>query len=75
MTWTKDDFEPYLKVVFDSFGSDRLMIGSDWPVCMLASDYGGTMQIIIDYIAHLNQKEKALILGETALNVYNIPFE
>ena len=48
--WSRSDFVPYLDVVFDTFGPSRLMIGSDWPVCTLASDYKKTMQIIIDYI-------------------------
>ena len=41
--WTPDQIRPYLDVAFDCFGAERLMIGSDWPVCTVAADYGRTM--------------------------------
>jgi len=37
--WKEEDFTPYLKVVFEAFGEDRLMFGSDWPVCLLNGTY------------------------------------
>src|SRR4051812_13374852 len=37
--WKPEDFQPFLDVVFEAFGVDRLMFGSDWPVCLLAGDY------------------------------------
>ncbi|MCX6259515.1 MAG: amidohydrolase family protein [Bacteroidia bacterium] len=70
--WSKDDFVPYLDVIFDSFGPSRLMIGSDWPVCTLASDYKNTLQILFDYIACYSQADKDLILGRNAERIYNI---
>src|SRR5699024_6709537 len=48
--WQADDFKPYLDVVFDAFGPERLMFGSDWPVCTLAASYGEVTEIIQDYI-------------------------
>jgi L-fuconolactonase len=70
--WSQNDFVPYLDVVFDSFGSSRLMIGSDWPVCTLASDYKETMQIIIDYIACKNEADWELIMGRNAERIYSL---
>src|SRR5215831_12123882 len=43
--WCEDDFKPYLDAVFDAFGPDRLMFGSDWPVCLLAGAYARTAEI------------------------------
>jgi L-fuconolactonase len=70
--WSKDDFVPYLDVIFDTFGPSRLMIGSDWPVCSLASDYKNTMQIIFDYITCYSQADRELILGRNAERIYNL---
>jgi L-fuconolactonase len=70
--WIKSDFVPYLDVIFDSFGPSRLMTGSDWPVCLLASEYLDTMQIIVDYIASKSQAERELIMGGNAERIYNL---
>jgi L-fuconolactonase len=73
--WNKDDFVPYLDVMFGSFGQSRLMIGSDWPVCTVASDYRKTMQIVIDYIASESQTTGELIMGKNAVRIYNLKDE
>jgi L-fuconolactonase len=70
--WSRSDFVPYLDVIFDSFGPSRLMIGSDWPVCTLASDYKETIQIIIDYIALNSETDRELIMGGNAEKIYNL---
>ncbi len=71
-TWKKDDFKKYLDVIFDSFGTKRLMIGSDWPVCLLAARYEQTVEIISDYISGLNQSEKENIMGNNAVRFYKL---
>ena len=70
--WRREDFEPYLDVIFSSFGPSRLMIGSDWPVCTLASDYRETMQIVIDYVAKKYLTEREMIMGGNAERIYNL---
>ncbi|MDP4224495.1 MAG: amidohydrolase family protein, partial [Bacteroidota bacterium] len=70
--WRKEDFTPYLDVIFESFGPSRLMIGSDWPVCTVASGYHETMQIVIDYIGGSSQNDQELILGRNAKIIYNL---
>lgn len=70
--WSKSDLVPYLDVIFDTFGPSRLMIGSDWPVCTLASEYKETMQIIIDYIASKSEADRELIMGMNAERIYNL---
>ena len=48
--WQPEDFHRYLDIVIEAFGTDRVMIGSDWPVCTLSGDYASTMGIVIDYV-------------------------
>jgi len=47
--WQAQTFEPYLQHVLEAFGADRLMIGSDWPVCTLAADYVRAMSLVLDW--------------------------
>jgi L-fuconolactonase len=70
--WKLDDFTPYLDVVFDAFGPDRLMIGSDWPVCRQAASYKLTMGVVLAYIASLSEDEKSAVLGDTARRWYSL---
>jgi len=70
--WKPEDFMPFLKVVFEAFGTDRLMIGSDWPVCLLAGDYQRVNTLTIEYIENLSTQEIAAIMGGNACRFYNI---
>jgi L-fuconolactonase len=47
--WTPEDFVPYLEVVFEAFGVERLMFGSDWPVCLLAAGYEQVFSLVRDF--------------------------
>ncbi len=71
-SWTPDDLEPYLNVVLEAFGPDRLMIGSDWPVCLVAGSYGSVMNVVVDFIERLSNGEQARILGGTCCEVYGL---
>jgi len=71
--WKRGDFRPYLDVVFDAFGPQRLMIGSDWPVCSLAASYESAMGIVLGYIAQLPAAEQHGILGANCARVYRLP--
>ncbi|CAA9283092.1 MAG: L-fuconolactone hydrolase [uncultured Adhaeribacter sp.] len=70
--WQPADLRPYLETALDLFGPDRLLIGSDWPVCRLAGEYESVMQIVQDFIAALTPTERANILGLNAARFYNI---
>lgn len=70
--WKADDFKPYLDVVFDAFDVDKLMFGSDWPVCTLAADYKEVFQLLDDYIRPLTEDEQHLIMGGNAQKFYNL---
>lgn len=70
--WKKNDFEPYLDTCLELFGADRLMIGSDWPVCLLAAEYDEVIGIIEDYLDGLSQTEYQDIMGQTAVEFYQL---
>ena len=70
--WTPATFAPYLDVVFEAFGADRIMIGSDWPVCRVAGNYQDTMNVVIDYISQASVDEQGAILGGNAIRFYGL---
>lgn len=70
--WKVSDIVPYLDVVFDAFGPERLMFGSDWPVCLVAADYDQVWEIIKKYIAQFRKDDQEKILGINALKFYNL---
>ena len=70
--WQSADFTYYLDVVFDCFGPDRLMIGSDWPVCTLAGDYSQVMLLVLDYLKQFVKTAKQKVSGENCAWVYGI---
>lgn len=71
-TWKPGHFVPYLDVVFESFGTERIMFGSDWPVCLLAGSYVQVYQLVADYTDALSQIEQAALFGENATRFYNL---
>jgi L-fuconolactonase len=70
--WKRDDFRPFLEVVLDAFGPDRLLFGSDWPVCLLAAEYADVAGIVEDFTAGLTADERRAIWGGTARRVYGL---
>ncbi len=71
-TWSAQDLEPYIEKAVELFGVDRLMFGSDWPVCLLAGDYASVWRETNIALAGLNEPERRAILGGTAQRVYRI---
>jgi L-fuconolactonase len=70
--WTPEEIKPYLDVIFEAFGPDRLMFGSDWPVCLLAASYSQVFHLIRDYIAQCPPGGQDAILGLNAMRFYRI---
>ena len=70
--WKEDNFKQYLDIVTESFGTKRLMIGSDWPVCTLSGNYSATMNIVINYAYQFSKEISDGILGGNCINFYKI---
>ncbi|MHC1763159.1 MAG: amidohydrolase [Verrucomicrobiia bacterium] len=68
--WKPEDFRPYLDVVFEAFGTDRVMFGSDWPVCLLAADYSRVLKLVTDYVNRLTIADQERFFGGTAALCY-----
>lgn len=64
--WKVEEIVPYLDVVFDAFGANRLMMGSDWPVCLVAASYERTLSVTTNYIDRYSAESRAGILGGNA---------
>jgi L-fuconolactonase len=71
-SWKQKDFEPYIDVVLKNFGADRVMYGSDWPVCLVAARYDQQLGILEQCIEALTTSEKQKIMGENATRFYNL---
>ena len=70
--WGPADFDPYLDVVFESFGVDRLMFGSDWPVCLLAASYAQVKDLVENYLDRKAPAAKEKIFGANAIRFYDL---
>ena len=70
--WRPQDFRPYLETALEAFGPERLMFGSDWPVCLVAADYAEVVGLCRNFVAGLSAAEQANIWGGTAARVYGI---
>ena len=70
--WKPADLKSYLDVVFETFAAERIMIGSDWPVCLLCGEYSEVIGVVREYIQSLSQNEIKRVMGDTAMEVYGI---
>lgn len=70
--WQRTDFLPVLDTALAAFGPDRLMFGSDWPVCLLSAEYADVMGIIEDFVQALSPTEQDQIWGTTARRFYRL---
>ena len=70
--WTIEQLEPYVETVLDAFGPERLLFGSDWPVCTVASTYDRWISVVKQWIAGLSANEQEMILGGNAQQFYGL---
>jgi L-fuconolactonase len=70
--WRPDHLKPYLDVALESFGPERLMIGSDWPVCTVAASYSEVMGTVIELIDKLAGQASQAVLGGTAARFWRL---
>jgi len=71
--WTAADLQPYIAHALDTFGPERLMFGSDWPVATLATDYARWLQTAVTALHALNEAEKDRIFYGNARDFYRLP--
>jgi len=71
--WTPEQIAPYIDVAFEAFGPGRLMIGSDWPVCLVAGTYGRVMDIVKTYLARYSSEIQEGVLGGNAQRFWKLP--
>ncbi|MCX2838689.1 amidohydrolase family protein [Salinimicrobium sp. MT39] len=71
-SWKTPDFFPILEVVIDAFGVDRLIFGSDWPVCLSAASYSEVNGIIEKFFSSYSKEDKEKIFGKNAAEFYNL---
>jgi L-fuconolactonase len=70
--WTAEDVHRYIHAALDSFGADRLMIGSDWPVCTVAAGYSQVIDLVRTAVSDRSPSERAAIMGGTARTFWNL---
>jgi len=66
-TWSPAQIHPYMELVLNAFGSERIMFGSDWPVCLVAGNYTTTKDLVSNFISNLSKDEQSAIMGENAI--------
>lgn len=71
-SWSVADLRPYAATVLELFGPDRVMFGSDWPVCLLAAPYAGVVHAAEQVTADLDTEARTAVFGGTARRVYGI---
>ena len=71
-TWTPAQLRPYFDAAIEAFGPQRLMFGSDWPVCLVASDYARWVKCVREYAAGLSPAERERLFGGTAIEAYKL---
>jgi L-fuconolactonase len=70
--WKQEDFIPYFDIVVNAFNADRIMFGSDWPVCLLGSNYEDVLNVTGEYFSSFTQSEQDKVFGTNAIEFYNL---
>ncbi len=71
-TWTPETFYPYLDEMLEAFGPDRLLYGSDWPVCLVAATYEEVAGIVHSWASRLSAQEQEAVFGKNAIRFYQL---
>ncbi|MCW3805856.1 amidohydrolase family protein [Plebeiibacterium marinum] len=70
--WREEDLQPYFDVVLELFSPDRLLFGSDWPVCLVGIKYGRWVELVKKQVKRLSEDEQDAILKQNAIRVYGL---
>ena len=71
-TWSKEDLRPFVDRALELFGPQRLMFGSDWPVCHLAASYSQVLDCFQSILQDLSEQERARIFDDNATEFYQL---
>ncbi len=74
-SWTYEALLPYMEVVMNAFGPERILLGSDWPVCRLAGEYSEVMKIVPEFIDSMDKTDQEKILYRNAVDCYQLKIE
>ena len=70
--WREDELAPFARVALDAFGPQRLLYGSDWPVCLVAASYVRWFDLVCSWLAPLQPLERDAVLGGNAARIYRL---
>ena len=70
--WSPEQLHPYFEVVLEAFGPERLLFGSDWPVCLVATTYQDWVNLVQKEISSLSETEQTKIMGGNAERIYKL---
>ena len=71
-SWSMDTLKPYIDTALEAFGTDRIMFGSDWPVCLLASSYSKWLETLQNYFNTFSIDEQASFFANNAIKFYKL---
>ncbi len=71
-SWRAEDFAPYLDVIYEAFGEERVLFGSDWPVCTLAASYEQVQGLLTGWAAGLSENAREKLFGLNAARFYSL---
>ena len=71
-TWQEKEFHPYLDVVFENFGIERLVFGSDWPVVLISGGFSKWKILLENYMRGFSKEEKEKVFEGNAIEFYNV---
>ena len=74
-TWHENDFYPYLDTVFEFFGTERLLFGSDWPVMLLSGNYQKWKSLLEKYMRQFPEKERQKVFHDNAVKFYQLKLQ
>ncbi len=70
--WSYEELFPYMEVVLEAFGPERIILGSDWPVCRLAGEYSEVMSMVLKFIESMDERDQAKIMYQNAIDCYQL---
>jgi L-fuconolactonase len=70
--WKPEHLKPYIDTVVEAFGMQRVLYGSDWPVCLVAASYRQVLGLVEDYFSSFSEDERAAFFGGNAINFYHL---